>query len=59
MLKKLGYESISRNGKRFYPGIRLKEYKATQNNGKDNKEHKELLPIIEENNDPRDEIPNW
>lgn len=53
MKKLLGCDSISRNGKRYYSGIRLKERAIEQT---DTQENKELIPVVD---DPRNEIPNW
>ena len=57
MKKILGGDSISRNGKRYYQGIRLKERTQTIEQTESGlQENKELISI---GDDPRNEIPNW
>ena len=57
MKKILGGDSISRNGKRYYQGIRLKERTQTIEQTESGlQENKELISM---NDDPRNEIPNW
>jgi P4 family phage/plasmid primase-like protien len=58
MRKILGSDSISRNGKRFYPGIRLKENKVRIENTESGVQ--DLVNLNTEiESDPRDQIPNW